>query len=230
MNQIVLFQIIMILFLSCSNMQSSSTNARESLVVLAQEELKKPAPNNFNITTGDLPKYKMLADTTHSSVEFRTRHWGIYDIIGRFDSYQIVVYHEKPDFTDAVIEARLYPATILMPNQKMADNLKQNGFFDVDNYPIIKFTSNQMKMVDDRTYEILGEMQIKGKSKAIKLMATLNGFAYPETNGMPGFTVNGSILRSDFDLGGPELLPENGRPMVGEEVFFTANLRLVYSK
>ena len=69
-------------------------------------------------------RIRFAADTAHSSIQFRTRHWGIHDIIGWFEDYEVIVYADYADFTNAVVEARVRPASVRMPNPAMAGNLR----------------------------------------------------------------------------------------------------------
>jgi serine acetyltransferase len=47
---------------------------------------------------------------------------------------------------------------------------------------------------------------------------------------MPGFTIKGKINRHHFKLGGNDLLPGNGMPMIGDNVYITSNVRLIKNK
>lgn len=70
-----------------------------ALVVLVAVSAGPPAK--------DRPRQKWLSDVDHSSIEFRTQHWGIVDIIGWLEDFQITVYADEDDFSDAIIEARV---------------------------------------------------------------------------------------------------------------------------
>jgi polyisoprenoid-binding protein YceI len=61
--------------------------------------------------------YIWAADPEHSSIMFQTGHWGIVDVVGWFEGYEIAVHSSKLDFSDAVVEARIDPA-------RLADCLK----------------------------------------------------------------------------------------------------------
>ena len=42
----------------------------------------------------DPDRLKFVGDTDHSSIEFRTEHWGILDIIGWFEDFDLMVIAE----------------------------------------------------------------------------------------------------------------------------------------
>ncbi len=110
---------------------------RDSSILLekATRELEKVAPRSLNnAPTVDANKY--LVDTTHSSIQFAVRHWGIYNVAGGLESYEVKVTYTKDDFTDMAVEALLRPASVNMPNMEMAHHLKaaRLGFFEVEKF------------------------------------------------------------------------------------------------
>lgn len=199
------------------------------LRALIQEEIDKKQGATFDIERADLPETRAVVDTTHSSVQFRVRHWGIYDVIGRLESYEMVVYYDKEDFTDLVLEARLRPASINMPNKAMAHHVKTEGFgfFDANTYPEVIFKSTGVEMVADSVYALTGDMTIKEITKEVVFTVKFNGYTYAPNKTIPGFTIHGQFNRLDFELGDEELLPGNGLPMIGHIVYITSNVRLI---
>ncbi len=106
--------------------QDGQDSTRIDLLNLAEKDLQKQQRPELDFG-GDsaIPrKYRYIVDTTHSSVQFKVRHWGIYDIVGWIESYDVSVYFTELDFSDAIVVAKLRPASIIMPNRVMAGNLK----------------------------------------------------------------------------------------------------------
>lgn len=236
MKQVILFCLIVFSIAGCKrvtngDVQLTSQKDSTSKILLnkAQEDIDRIQNATFNILTESLPINRYVVDTTHSSIQFRVRHWGIYDVIGRFESYEIVVHYDREDFKDMVIEARIRPVSINMPNQGMADHLKADkfGFFEINKYPTVLFKSTKMEIVSDSIFKLIGNMTIKEITKEMVLEMKLNGYAYPPNKSMPGFTVYGKFNRLDYKLGGTELLPGNGLPMIGNEIFIISNIRLI---
>lgn len=172
-------------------------------------------------------KTRYIVDTTHSSVQFRVRHWGIYDIIGRLESYEMEVFYEQEDFLDMEVVGQFRPAGITMPNKDMAAHLQREGFFHTEAYPVFSFRSTSMEQVADSTYRLTGEMTIKDISREVVFDVQFNGFTHPPSRSTPGFTIHGQIDRLAFDLGGEELLPGNGLPLIGHTIYLTSNVRLI---
>ncbi len=82
-------------------------------------------------------------------------------------------------------------------------------------------------MARDSVYRLTGNMTTKEITKEIVLDVKFNGYTHSPSKTTPGFTINGKINRLDFNLGGDELLPGNGLPMIGNEVHITSNVRLI---
>ncbi len=186
--------------------------------------------NPLNLKKRRRPNSTFLVDTTHSSIQFSVSHWGIYNIIGWIESYEIIAFYDRPDFSDMVIEAKIRPSSIQMPNKEMANNLKNkgSGFFDVEDHPIVYFSSDTLIHIEENKYKIPGRLRIKEVEMDIIFDLIFNGFTHPPTKSMPGFTVYGVIKRDQFKIGGTDVLPGNGLPIIGNDVHVTINARLIH--
>jgi polyisoprenoid-binding protein YceI len=171
--------------------------------------------------------YHWTADSDHSSVVFETGHWGVVDIVGWFAEYEISVRSTKLDFSDAVIEARINPASVVMPNPGMATNLR-NLFFEVEEFPEVLFRSKTIEKTDeDNVYSLTGTLTMKGITKDVVLDMRFNGYgSLPQ--GDPGFKLEVELDRLDFGVGGMEFMQGTGHPMVDPIVKVTCNIRLAF--
>lgn len=170
------------------------------------------------------PPLKWAADKAHSTIEFRTSHWAIIDIVGWFIDFDVRVLADRDDFTDAIIAVRLNPDSVQMPNMDMASNVK--AMFDTSTHPFVEFRSTSVRLLNKNNYEILGKLTMKGITKEIALHGTHNGFAL-RPNGIPGFTFQIKLNRLDFGLGDGEEVRSD--KMIGHEVIVTCNIRLDYA-
>jgi polyisoprenoid-binding protein YceI len=78
------------------------------------------------------------------------------------------------------------------------EHLRNEDYFDVKNYPVIRFVSDQIRAINNKdAYEAVGTLTIKGKSKEIHLPFTA------EKSGS-GWLFSGSFTmdRRDFNVGG----------------------------
>lgn len=164
------------------------------------------------------------ADTTHSSIQFKTRHTAVHDVIGWIGQYEIEMVSSKYDFSDAKIEAKADMRTIQMPNPGMAANLQLQEHFNTSSYPYALFSSRSVHY--DRLGLIVdGDMTIKGITKPMKMRGSFNGFAKPQLHGLPGFTIDGKFSRFDYNIGSLDTLEGSTVPLIDDTIRFTANLR-----
>jgi polyisoprenoid-binding protein YceI len=171
--------------------------------------------------------YLWAGDPEHSSIVFQTTHWGVVDIVGWFEGYEITVRSRELDFSDAVVEARIDPASVRMPNPGMAANLR-GLFFVVEEFPEVLFRSTRVERTDkDGVLKLTGAFTMKGVTKELDFTVHFNGYGSPP-QGSPGFKLEGVINRLDFEVGDLELMEGTGHPMVAPEVRITANIRLEY--
>ena len=171
------------------------------------------------------PAKKWVADLQHSSLRFSTSHFVVYDLIGRFDDFEVVMYSDEKDFTDAMIEGKVKLASGNMPNPQMAVHIKGPDFFDAEQYPEATFKSTAINKTGDNIYEITGDLTIKGITKTITLNAVFGGYMWGGSG--CGFKVKGSINRKDFGIGKGEPYEFEGKgPAIGFDVNFELNLRL----
>jgi len=212
---------------NCTHQKTEDDHASEVLRLATRDMERAKLVSTKSPDDQGLKRY--IVDTTHSSIQFSVRHWGIYDVIGRLESYEINVSYTKDDFSDMTVEARFRPASINMPNKAMAHHVRTKGFefFDTQDYPEVLFKSTRIEMIRDSVYKLFGEMSIKDITNDFFFNVKFNGYTHPPTKTGPGFTITGKISRQDFNLGGSDLLPGNALPLIGNEVYLTSNVRLI---
>ena len=170
----------------------------------------------------EMARETLVADRQHSSVTFRTSHWGIVDVVGWFEDYDIEVEVAGAEFEHATVVARIRLDSVRMPNPDMAANLR--GMFQIGEHPEAVFRSSSVATDDGVHFDISGELTLGGVARPATWRATLNGFGYPP-DALAGFTVTGTLPRLDFGIGGREL--HNGRLLIGAAVEVVLNLRLI---
>ena len=172
-------------------------------------------------------KTKWEIDKSHTEIEFKVKHLMISNIKGMFSEYDASIYTTGEDFLTAEIDFWLDPASIRTGDEKRDEHLKSADFFDVVNHKQITFIGNTFTKVDKaNSYELFGELTMKGIAKKIKLNAEFGGIAKdPWGNEKAGFTIHGSINRKDWDLNWNIAL-EAGGILVSEQVDISCEVEL----
>lgn len=169
-------------------------------------------------------------DPTHSSVHFAVKHMVISQTKGSFANYKLNVETNGHDFLDAKIELEIDVNSIDTNMTDRDNHLRSADFFDVAQFPTIKFISKSFSKINDEDYKLIGDITIKGITKSIEFKVNFGGqIIDPWGNIRAGFTLESSIDRFDFGLNWNTLL-EAGSAMVGKIVKLQAEIEIVTPK
>lgn len=151
----------------------------------------------------------------------------ISNVTGKFGQFEAEAETEGDDFSKAKVVSTIEVSSIDTNNKDRDNHLRQADFFEVENHPHMKFESTQVEKVDEDTFNLFGNLTIKGTTKPVKLVAEYNGIAKdPYGNTKAGFTLNGKINRKDWGINYNAAL-ETGGVMLGEELKIQGEVQLV---
>lgn len=179
--------------------------------------------------TLELTKTKWSIDPAHSEIGFKVRHLMITNVKGVFKEFDASIYTTNEDFTTAEVDFWLNPASVDTGDANRDAHLKGADFFDVEHHKQIHFTSDFAvdKVDNDGSYEVWGDLTIKGIKKQVKLSIEFGGVMKdPWGNHKAGMTVNAKINRTDWGLNWNAAL-EAGGVLVSEEIRISCDIQLV---
>jgi polyisoprenoid-binding protein YceI len=173
-------------------------------------------------------KIRWGIDAVHSEIGFKVKHLMFANVRGTFKEFEASIYTTGEDFMTAEIDCWVDPASITTGDEKRDGHLKSADFFDVENFKEINFTGNTYTEVDkDGSYELYGDLTIKGIKKQVKFDVEFGGVVKdPWGNEKAIFNVNGKINRKDFGLTWNAAL-ETGGVLVSEDVWISCEIQLV---
>lgn len=173
-------------------------------------------------------KTKWVLDAAHSEIGFKVKHLMITNVKGEFKTFEASIYTTGDDFMSAEIDFWMDPASVDTRNADRDNHLKSADFFDVENHKQINFVANTYEAVDnDGSYELYGDLTIKGITHRVKLDVEFGGVVTdPWGNKKAGFTINGKINRKDFGLVWNVPL-EGGGILVSEDVSISCSVQLM---
>ncbi len=173
-------------------------------------------------------KQKWVIDPAHTEINFKVKHLMITTVTGTFKDYGASIYTTNDDFMTAEVDLYLNAASVDTGNADRDGHLKSGDFFDVENHKQITFVANTYEAVDnDGSYELYGDLTIKGITKRIKLDVEFGGVIKdPWGNEKAGFTINGKVNRKDWDLNWNAAL-ETGGVLVSDEVRISCEVQLM---
>jgi polyisoprenoid-binding protein YceI len=153
----------------------------------------------MSTTATAVPTGTWNIDPAHSRVGFSVKHLGISTVRGEFANYDgSLVVGEDGSITASGTVA----VDSIDTRQPDRDgHLKSADFFDAANYPEITFRSTSVVATDEDTYEITGDLTLRGVTQQITLTAEIGG---GETDGYGferiGLEATGTISRSAYGM------------------------------
>ena len=195
---------------------------------VAEDEARPQFVSEIELNQKDLPRNKVVANKGHSSLTFELGHWEIVDLVGWFADFDAVMYSDKEDFSDAVIEARINTSSVLMPNKLMQSHIQGPDHFFSKKYPHLWFVSQRMVPAGGNHYKLEGNLFFQEKTIPKTLNVTFNGYAYPEQP-ISGWTVTGFVTQQELGWDNSAQL-HSGRSVLADTIRFKANLRMEYGE
>ncbi len=177
------------------------------------------------MTTATLtqPTTTWTADLAHSGVEFAVKHLVVSTVKGRFAKFSATITTNDGVLTG--ITAEIDPASINTGIDQRDAHLRSADFFDVEQYPVMTFTSREIVAKDAGEYTVQGELTMRGQTKPVTFQVEVDGSEIkdPWGNRRVGATATGKLSRKEWGLTWNQAL-EFGGVAVSDEVKFTFNI------
>jgi polyisoprenoid-binding protein YceI len=166
-------------------------------------------------------------DSSHSSVHFSVRHLVIAKVRGSFTRWSGTVQVPEGDFSQATVAVTIDASSIDTGVADRDGHLKSPDFFDVAQYPELRFVGKRVQPRSADEIDVVGDLTIKGTTREVVLRVEQHGQAKdPWGNVRTAFTAKTSIDRKDFGLTWNQML-ETGGVMVGDRVEIEAEIEAV---
>src|ERR1700693_3198682 len=94
---------------------------------------------------------------------------------GTFDKWDATLTFTSPDVTTAVLDLKIQADSVNTGSGMKDGKLKSKDFFDVKQNPLITFLSKKIVQTGPDTFEVDGDVTIRGVTKAESLTLTLSG-------------------------------------------------------
>lgn len=142
-------------------------------------------------------------DKGHSQIRFGWDYQGLVILSAGFSDFEGDIKFDPDDVPASAVNVTINSESIQTGNEEFNGHLRSDEFFDVANHPTITFVSKEVVQTGPESAKIMGDLTIKGITKAVTLDATMNYSGPHPSKVYPtaGFSVSTEVLRSDFGLG-----------------------------
>lgn len=165
-------------------------------------------------------------DPSHSEIQFKIKHLVISTVTGYFRSFNGQLSTSGEGFDNANVAFTADIDSIDTNNEHRDGHLKSDDFFSAEQFPQLTFESTSFTKKGEDTFELRGNLTIKGTTKEVVLSAELGGVAVdPYGNEKAGFELNGKINRKEFGLNW-DAVTEAGGVVVSDEVRLHMNVQV----
>jgi polyisoprenoid-binding protein YceI len=161
-------------------------------------------------------KETFVLDKNHTQIGFKVRHF-VSKVGGHFGKFEGTIALDRAKPEESSVELKIDAASIDTGNPNREKHLNSPDFFDTAKYPEITFKSTKVAARGKDTYEVTGDLTMRGVTKPVTLMVTANGFTSDGRGGQKaGFDVAGKLNRKDFGVNWNAIVDQNA--MLSDDV------------
>lgn len=167
-------------------------------------------------------------DPSHSSVGFVARHAMVTKVRGTFNDYSGTATVGET-LADSTVEVEIDANSVDTRSADRDAHLRTNDFFGTDEHAKITFVSTSVTETGDDSFDLTGDLTIKGTTKSVTIPFTYEGGATdPFGNVRAGFEGKTVVNRKDFGLVWNAAL-ETGGVLVSDKVTLEFDISAIKS-
>jgi len=169
----------------------------------------------------EMPSGKYTLDKTHAYITFSYSHLGFSNPHVGFNEFEVNLDLDSDRPEDSKLDVLIDATSIDSRVEEFDGHLKSEKYFDTANYPEITFTSTRIESTGDGTYDVTGDLTIKGVTKPVTFAATINKADMHPMRKVPTIGVSAAtkVMRSDWGI-------DRAVPSVGNEVTIDIEVEL----
>ncbi len=141
-------------------------------------------------------------DKTHSHVVFLVDHLGYAKVMGQFTDFAGTLSFDPANVGASKLDVTIKTESIETQFAERNKHLKGADWFNVTEFPTMKFVGKTFAKKDDKTGTIAGDLTLLGVTKPVTLDVTFNklGVNPLDKINSVGFSAKAALKRSDFGL------------------------------
>jgi polyisoprenoid-binding protein YceI len=165
-------------------------------------------------------------DAAHSNVGFKAKHLGILNVNGRFADYDATIKVDPSNLSTLETTATVRIASVDTGVERRDNHLKSADFFDAENHPTMTFVSTGVSNVVGNTFDLNGNLTIRGTTKPVVLKGEMVGTAVFMGKERIALQATGKINRFDYGLQW-NTLTEAGGLVVSQDIEILLEIQAV---
>lgn len=161
-------------------------------------------------------------DPGHSSLLFSVDHAGWARVYGFFRQVKGQLSFDPDNLSATKVDVTIDAASLTTNNAKRDEHLRSPDFFNVAEFPEVRFASSAVQVTGKRTAKLTGTLTLLGVERPVQLDVVFNDLK-PDTytrQVKAGFSLSGKLKRSDFGM-------TYAVPRVSDEVQLTIEVESV---
>lgn len=159
-----------------------------------------------------------ILDPAHTRIGFVARHAMVTKVRGQFNDFEGSGVVDASDITRSTVTVIIQAASIDTRNEQRDGHLRSNDFLAMDEYPTITFVSTGARSTGATSFDLSGDLTIKGVTKSVTVPFEFEGAATdPFGNLRAGFEGSVTINRKDYGITWNAAL-ETGGVLVSEKI------------
>ncbi|WP_077000692.1 YceI family protein [Variovorax sp. KK3] len=141
-------------------------------------------------------------DPEHITVAFLVDHIGYAKVLGMFRAARGNYSFDEATATLGALRIEVDTQSVFSNFASRDRHLKSADFLNSSEFPRMVFTANGAKRTADRTFEIVGQLELLGRSQPLTLTATWNksGASPIDKTYTMGVSARGSFKRSAYGM------------------------------
>lgn len=140
-------------------------------------------------------------DPSHTLIEFGVKHMMVSTVKGRFTGVAGTITVDEQNPANSRAEVAIDAASITTGNEQRDAHLRSADFLDAETFPSITFTSTRVQPTSKTTFEVTGDLTIRGTTREVTLAVELNGRGIsPYGQEVAGLSATATLNRQEFGL------------------------------
>lgn len=140
-------------------------------------------------------------DPAHTGIGFVARHAMVTKVRGAFSEFEGTAFLDGANPANSTAKLTIKAASIDTRNAQRDEHLRSNDFLAMDEYPEITFVSTAVGQTGDASFEMTGDLTVRGVTNSVIIPFTYEGAATdPSGNLRVGCEGSVTINRKDFGI------------------------------